>query len=422
MRVLFINPNRYHYPPVIPVGIEYLSASLLSRDIEFSVLDLCFSEAPEDELLRTLNDYLPDIAAITVRQTDTVLYHQNEFFLPAIKKYTGICKSCGCVTVLGGSGFSIMPEQIIEYTGADYGVCGPGEYAFIRLIKSLENGNCEEKILNGYEDFTASAHEFERKIVSDYASYIRNNGIVGFRTQIGCDGKCIFCTESNKRIIFHDPGQVGKEIAMIRKLGYHHFHLCDSEFNLEIEHCTEVCKAIKSVSGPVKWALYMKPEPFDEDLFYWLHQSGADMLTLSMDTQNTGKDYLKMIGDLLFLANKYQLKVAVDLSTGFPYEEMGNAEKMMDFLDKQPVQTVGINFFYRVYPGTGLFDMIRIHPDLERYVIRTSDSESFVFPVFFGFFDLSRMTRMVRDRKKFRIEGFEKATNYQRLGIKDSIK
>lgn len=160
----------------------------------------------------------------------------------------------------------------------------------------------------------------------------------------------------------------------------------------------------------------MKPEPFSEDLFYWLHQSGADMLTLSMDTQNTSSGYLRMIGDFLFLANKYHLKVAIDLSTGFPYEDMQNAHKMIDCLDRQPVKTIGVNFFYRVYPGTGLYHMIRHHSDLQRFLIRSSSDENFLFPVFFNFFDINKMTQLVKNRKKFRIEGFEKATNYQRLG------
>jgi len=416
MRVLLINPNRYHFPPVLPVGIEYLAGSLTSHGKDFFVLDLCFSENPENELLQTLESCHPDIAAISVRQTDTVLYHQNEFMLPGIRNFTGICKSQGCITVLGGSGFSIMPEEIMEYTNADFGIYGPGEYSFIKLINFIDNGQCKEKILNGYADFPSSTQDYQREIVSDYSSYLKNDGVVGFRTQIGCDGKCIFCTEADKRIIFHNPEKIGREIAMIKKTGYQDFHLCDSEFNLNIRHCIEVCKAIKDISGPVRWALYMKPEPFNEDLFYWLHQSGADRLTLSMDTLDTSNHYLRMIRDLLLLANRHHLKVAIDLSTGLPYEDIQNAQKMINFLDRQPVRTVGVNFFYRVYPGTGLYHMIRHDAGLQRFLIRSSENESFLYPVFFNCFDISKMTRLVKKRKKFRIEGFEKATNYQRLG------
>jgi len=416
MRVLLVNPNRYHFPPVIPVGIEYLSGFLVSHNIQFRVLDLCFCNEPEDELYHTLESYDPDIAAISVRQTDTVLYHQNVFFLPEIQKYTGICKSFGCITVLGGSGFSIMPEEILRYTGADHGISGPGEHSFIRLIRSIENGTGSPELMDGYADYPATVRDHRREIVVDYSSYLGNEGIVGFRTQIGCDGKCMFCTEADKKVIFHDPGTVGQEINMLVRQGYENFHLCDSEFNLSIEHCIEVCKAIESTSGPVRWSLYMKPEPFSEDLFRCLYHSGADMLTLSMDTLDTSNHFLGMIGDFLYLANKYRLKVAVDLSTGFPYEDMQNAKTMIDFLENQPVQTVGVNFFYRVYPGTGLYLLIKYHNDLQQYLINSSDNDDFLLPVFFNFFDTEEMKKILGRRKKFRIEGFEMATNYQRLG------
>ncbi len=416
MKVLLVNPNRYRFPPVIPLGIEYISGALASQGIHFTVLDLCFSEAPEDDLLKALKSFQPDIAAVSVRQTDTVLYHQNVCFLPGIKVYTDICKSYGCIAVLGGSGFSVMPQEILDYTGADYGIYGPGEFSFIRLIHSIEKGTGCAKMLDGYADYPSSFKGVKREIVVDYSAYLQNEGIVGFRSQIGCDGTCLFCTEAEKKVIFHDPIAVGQEIALLKGLGYEHFHLCDSEFNLNLKHCMDVCKAIETVSGPVRWTLYMKPEPFSEDLFHRLHRSGADMLTLSMDTRDTSNHYLRMIGDFLLLANRYHLKVAIDLSTGFPYEDIRNAQVMIDFLNKQPVQTVGVNFFYRVYPGTGLYYMIRKHADLQQFLIKPSDDGNFLFPVFFNYFDINRIKKMLRYRKKFRIEGFEMATNYQRLG------
>jgi radical SAM superfamily enzyme YgiQ (UPF0313 family) len=308
-----------------------------------------------------------------------------------------------------------MPEEILKYTDADYGIYGPGEYAFIRLLRSIEIGKAHPSIRDGYADLPATLKDIKREIAVDYAPYLRNEGIVGFRTQIGCDSKCIFCTEADKKMIFHDPESVGHEIALLKGLGYDNFHLCDSEFNMNLEHCIDVCKAIKTIAGPVRWSLYMKPEPFCEELFRLLRQSGAGMLTLSMDTQDVSPSYLDMIKDFLALADKYHLKVAVDLSTGFPYEDIRHAEVMIDFLDQQPVQTVGVNFYYRVYPGTGLYRTIRDDNDLNRYLIDSSNDDDFLSPVFFNYFDIDRMKEIIGNRKKFRIEGFEKATNYQRL-------
>ena len=44
MRVLLINPNRYQSPPVPPIGLEYIAASLEEKGHHAKILDLCFSE------------------------------------------------------------------------------------------------------------------------------------------------------------------------------------------------------------------------------------------------------------------------------------------------------------------------------------------------------------------------------------------
>ena len=92
MKILLINPNRYHYPPVIPVALEYLAGELSDTHHEYSILDLCFSENPCLEIENSINHFQPDVIGITIRQIDTVLYQNNEFFLEEIKKYFLICK------------------------------------------------------------------------------------------------------------------------------------------------------------------------------------------------------------------------------------------------------------------------------------------------------------------------------------------
>jgi radical SAM superfamily enzyme YgiQ (UPF0313 family) len=36
--------------------------------------------------------------------------------------------------VLGGGGFSVIPRDLMETLGADYGIAGEGERAFARLL------------------------------------------------------------------------------------------------------------------------------------------------------------------------------------------------------------------------------------------------------------------------------------------------
>ncbi|UCH15178.1 MAG: cobalamin-dependent protein [Bacteroidales bacterium] len=415
MKILLINANRYNFPPVIPAGLEYLYGHLEKSRHKAFILDLCFSGNPLQELKDKINEIKPDIAGISIRHIDTVLYQNNEFFIYEVKEFVEICKNLNLKVILGGAGYSIMPEEILNYTGADYGVCGPGELALERLLDQLEGGEIVPQITNGFSFFTGNRYEFLRSKVIDYSEYIDNDGIVGFRTQTGCTDNCFFCTEGKKQIIYNTPESVGREISELKQGGYSHFHLCDSEFNLNTDHCINVCKAIIEYAGPVNWTLYMKPEPFSADMFMWLEKSGATLITLSIDTKTSGVKSFKRLAEFFRLANKEEIKIAVDLSIGYPYEELQQTKAMIDFLSGQPAETVGVNSIYRVYPGTPLYNIIIKDQNLEKYLINRRPGINYLFPVFYSLFSLKQVRELIGNNPKFRIEGFDRNTNYQRV-------
>jgi len=79
------------------------------------------------------------------------------------------------------------------------------------------------------------------------------------------------------------------------------------------------------------------------------------------------------------------------------------------------VASVGINSYYRVYPNTLLFQTIKENRDLHPYLINWTPETSYLYPVFFAWFRYEDLLSILSNRKKFRIEGFEKAVNYQRI-------
>ncbi|MBN1576187.1 MAG: cobalamin-dependent protein [Chitinispirillaceae bacterium] len=412
MKILFINTNRYHFPPVVSLGIEYLAGELSKTRHRFEVCDLCFSSDVNNDIETAIKRFDPDAVGITLRQIDTVLFQNNEYFLPEIKRIVAECGKYGCMTMLGGAGFSIMPEAILSYTNSDSGISGPGEPALVDILNRLERKEKIPRLVDGYDYFDASEYHFRRELLFDYRLYAQKGGIAGFRTHTGCDGSCLFCTEAGKRMIFHPPDLVGKEIAMLKENGIEQFHLCDSEFNLELSHAVSVCKSIITNSGPVNWTLYMKPEPVSEELFFYLQQSGARLITLSLNS--SGCDF-GSVEKFCCYASHYGIKIAVDLSTGFPNEHQDSLEKVIDFLDSMEVSTVGVNSFYRLYPGTGLYDLIKKDESLHRFLINGTHGDTFLEPLFYNSFTEDFIVKAIGNRKKFRVEGFEKATNYQRV-------
>jgi radical SAM superfamily enzyme YgiQ (UPF0313 family) len=414
MHILLINPNRYRFPPVIPLAFEYLAGALERYGHAYTVLDLCFSEDPEDRIHEAVERCKPELAGITVRQIDTVLYRGNEFFLDQVREYVRILQGHGLGVVLGGSGFSIMPREVLDYTGAQWGVAGPGENALPELMDAVRQRRTMPRLLQGYGD--AACLGFPRKKSVDYSPYLEAQGIVGFRTSSGCTERCFFCTEGGKPPVFRGPEDTAAEVAGLKAMGFRDFHLCDSEFNQNLEHCVEVCRALIRHTGGINWSLYMKPEPFSEELFDLLGASGAGSITLSLDAAFMEEDRRKRLRRFFKLAHKSGIKVAVDLSLGGPGETRVRDKECIDFLDTVEAATIGVNACYRIYPGTPLYDAVQGNGELLKHVKGYNAADGFLHPVFFTRLPETAVQELLRGRSKFRLEGTEMATNYQRIG------
>src|SRR5207237_7859463 len=83
----------------------------------------------------------PDLIGISLRNVDDVLIRKQELFVNEIADLVDtVHKKWACPVVLGGSGYSILPVELLELTGADFGIVGEGEAALPALIDALETG------------------------------------------------------------------------------------------------------------------------------------------------------------------------------------------------------------------------------------------------------------------------------------------
>ena len=112
-------------PAIAPVGLDHLADSLEEEGHEARLLDLCFSESPWDEIKLTATRFPADIVGMTIRNTDDCYFGGQSFFLPEMKGILQkIRTSLRVPVVLGGAGYSIAPEAILDFCGADFGIVG----------------------------------------------------------------------------------------------------------------------------------------------------------------------------------------------------------------------------------------------------------------------------------------------------------
>jgi len=209
-KVLLINTNTEKIPyPVPPLGL-CLIAKCIEKSYEVSFFDAGSHREPELKEWLTAVD--PDYIGISIRNIDNTVMGRQIYFIPdIIKKYIAVARDHSKATViLGGSGFSIFPAEILAATGFSYGIIGEGESSFPRLLDALDNGNEPQGIPgviykkgNSYHiespDFMVDMTDIPFSVLYDRVrmDLYRERGSYPVQTKRGCIFSCIYCSYPN---------------------------------------------------------------------------------------------------------------------------------------------------------------------------------------------------------------------------------
>jgi radical SAM superfamily enzyme YgiQ (UPF0313 family) len=140
MKILLISVNRERMPfPVFPLGLAYIAMALRKEGHQVEVMDLCFSQEISIDLNQTLHQFQPDLIGISLRNLDNLTYPTSISYLQEVEEVVGICRqSPSSQLVIGGSGYSLAPQELLQFLNVDFGIVGEGEEIFLQLVRSLE--------------------------------------------------------------------------------------------------------------------------------------------------------------------------------------------------------------------------------------------------------------------------------------------
>jgi radical SAM superfamily enzyme YgiQ (UPF0313 family) len=387
--VLLINPNALQ-PAVGPIGLDY--AADLLRDREFSVrlLDLCF----ETELLPALDRALlreePLLVGISLRNTDDCYLASAQDFLPPFAALVSeVRRRTGAPVAIGGGGYSLFPEEILEMTGADFGIVGDGEVPLTELAERISSradpadapglvwraaGEWRRNL--PWRGDVSALPARERSLLDD-ERYLREGGQCGIETKRGCDRGCIYCAEpvpKGRRPRVRSASQVADEFELLAARGIDHFHLCDSEFNVPVGHAREVCRELvtRRLGDRVRWYTYATPAGFDEELAAEMRAAGCAGVNFGADSGDErmlaalGRDFgVAEVVATARVCRKAGLACMFDLLLGGPGETRESVRRSIEAMKRISPDRVGISQGVRVYPGTRLAAMVRAAGPLE---------------------------------------------------------
>ena len=406
-RILLVNPNEMK-PPVVPIGLDYIASALASAGFAVDVIDLCFAPSFKEAFDAYFKDYDPVAIGVTVRNTDDCYYLSQAFILPRIKEMIDYIKGkTHRPIILGGVGFSVMPEPILAYIGSEMGIWGDGEGPLVALLTSLATGKdyytIPGLIFRKEGRYHSNPPELSdlldlplpRREAVDNPRYFREGGMGGVETKRGCEQGCIYCADplaKGRRYRLRPPSVVADEIEALLAQGVDNLHLCDSEFNLPYHHAIEVCKEMRrrGLGERIAWYAYLSPVPFSEELARLMLQAGCKGINFGVDhgddhiLKNLGRHFSSSdIKETAAICHRLGIPFMYDLLLGGPGENKESLSKTIDMMKEIDPSRVGISAGVRIYPGTRLAELALEDIKTGGANLRGSIAPGFFNPIFY---------------------------------------
>jgi radical SAM superfamily enzyme YgiQ (UPF0313 family) len=383
-----INTNRMS-PPIGPIGLDYIAGAARKAGIKTDLVDLCLADEPVKTLQNYFAGHSPQLVGISFRNVDDCFWPSAKWFVPDLAQIIRTIKNLSdAPIVVGGVGFSIFARQIVEYTGADFGIHGDGENATVSLHNELCGSRKFEKI-NGLiwrSDGTIHSNQPAwssplslptNRDAIDNLAYLEKGGQGGIETKRGCNRRCIYCADplsKGTKLRLREPAEVANEAESLLAQGIEVLHLCDSEFNIPYAHAYSVCEEFirRGLGKRLRWFTYMAVTPFDAELAKVMSKAGCVGIDFTGDSASPSM--LKTYGQLhrkedlasaVQLCRDNNIKVMLDLLLGGPGETPETVAQTIDFIKQINPDCAGAPLGVRIYPNTEMARIVQAEGPLE---------------------------------------------------------
>ncbi|HTX89529.1 MAG TPA: radical SAM protein [Bacteroidales bacterium] len=377
-KLLLINTNTEKAPyPVPPVGLCMLASAVASR-YEVRLYDGAFDEGTGlPEILRTFH---PDFIGFSIRNIDDIVMDRNIYYPDAIIRrfIEPVKKLTSAPLILGGSGFSMFPEELIKITGADWGIRGEGEEVLPALLERIEKGTARDlpRVLTAADLRTGPEPvllpggrkpfaEIDRYL--DFGPY-KTKGAYGIQTKRGCSHGCIYCTYpviEGKSFRARPATDIVEEIQQASdRLGDVTFEFVDSTFNEPEGHAESICREIiRRKIRPRLRTMGIHPRHASRELFELMREAGFAQIDATPDSaspavlRNLDKGFGREdIRKMARLIREADLPTMWFFLFGGPGENEQTIGETRAFIEEyiHPDDLVYLNSGLRIYPNTPL--------------------------------------------------------------------
>lgn len=394
MKVLLISPNTLTTPyPVYPLGLDYV-AGAIAQNHEVRIADI---NAPKgsDSIGKTIRDYSPDIIGISLRNIDNTDTTDPRGFIGEYREVIKMIRAqSGAPLVLGGSGFTLFPAEIMEALGADYGIIGEGERLPL-LLKAIEDqddvSGIPGIIAKGMQKLIPRPWDSSFTRIFDSHNrhvqfYLKNSGMLNLQTKRGCNFRCIYCTYPHiegKELRLIPPDEAADTAIQLQEAGAKYLFIADSVFNSDYSHSADVARAFANAGVSIPWGAFFAPTSPPDKYYQTMADSG--LTHVEFGTESLSDDMLACYRkpfrvDHVFDAHAAAIDAGLHVAHYFLFGGPGETKKSVE----QTLSNIAkldktVLFFFcgiRIFPHTELYDMAV----KEGYI---SGTQSILEPVFY---------------------------------------
>ena len=377
MRVALINTNRIK-PPIGPIGLDYVAETLGAAGHEPALLDLCWEEDWAAAVHRFFAAREVGLVGLSLRNTDDCMYPSRTSFLDELGAMLAAVRRVSVApTILGGCGFSVMPEAVLAACGGDAGITADGEFAMVDLAARIECGEDWHDVPGLVHQGTGGAWTRNapdprpldelpemRRACIDNRRYFDAGGQAGFETKRGGPMACTYCADpvaKGRGVRLRPPAAVATELEHLVSQGIDHFHTCDSEFNIPPAHARAVCEEMigRGLPDRLRWYVYCAPRPFDAELAALMRRAGCVGINFGTDHVDPGmlrrlrRTYTAAdVRNVTAWCHEQGMTVMLDLLLGSPGETEESLRTTIQTMAEVGADRVGVAFGVRLYPGT----------------------------------------------------------------------
>ncbi len=337
MKVLLISANTSSTPyPVYPIGCSMIAAVLTNAGHDVKQFDFLQKQKSLDAINQVIKGFKPELIGISIRNIDNANLLNEQCYLEAVKNIAGrVRQITSAPLILGGAGFSLAPELILDEIKADYGIVGEGESLIVDFTNNVAQGIYPNEPLLGPDcKLTGTdipSAKYDQQLMQFYLAKSR---IASIQTKRGCTHNCVYCTYpilEGAKIRQRDPASVVDDIELLYK-DYHakYIFFVDSVFNDDEGVYLNVLNEMRRRGLVVPWMAFLKPEGLNDDIIMLMKQTGLAAVEFGSDSSSNIT--LKKMGksfcfDDIIRSNELMIKHGISASHYFMFGGPGETKE-----------------------------------------------------------------------------------------------